>query len=99
MWWFFFIGTIVIPVIMLWLDFRVGGLRTWFAAAAVISFIFFSVQNANAIYKVIRDNEVFMTTIHGIFLDPIVLTTGSYLGLYTIYLLLKYTVSHFYSRK
>lgn len=37
-----------------------------------------------SIYQTIRDETVFMTNIHAIFLNPFFLITGSYLGLYII---------------
>ncbi|OXM87577.1 transposase [Paenibacillus rigui] len=45
-----------------------------------------------AVYGILRDNTVFMTQIHAVFLNPLFLLCGSYLGVYFIYLLIRFTV-------
>ncbi|GAE26555.1 group-specific protein [Halalkalibacter wakoensis JCM 9140] len=44
------------------------------------------------VYFIIMANEVFMTTIHGIFLNPLFLLCGSYLGLFILYRLVLLTL-------
>lgn len=40
------------------------------------------------IYDVLIQNLVFMTSIHGILLNPFFLLSGAYIGIYTLYLIL-----------
>ncbi|HHT7239336.1 TPA: hypothetical protein ACTZ5V_004500 [Bacillus cereus] len=40
------------------------------------------------IYDVLIQNLVFMTSIHGILLNPLFLLAGAYIGIYTLYLIL-----------
>ncbi|WP_163537558.1 transposase [Gracilibacillus sp. YIM 98692] len=54
---------------------------------ALISALIFGNISALTIYRVIRDNAVFMTKVHGIFLNPFFLITGAYLGVYFLYLI------------
>lgn len=59
---------------------------------AIICLIIFSSLASIGIYTIIRDDTVFMTSIHGLFLNPFFLLTGAYLGLYFIYRLWIVTV-------
>ena len=81
--------SIVIPVGMLLLEWRGGIWKRLLDAAAVMAAVIAGNIAALAIYQIIRDNAVFMTTIHGIFLNPFFLVTGAYLGLYYTYQLLR----------
>jgi len=54
----------------------------------VLSVIVFGNIAAISIYQIIRDNEVFMTAIHAVFLNPAFLISGAYIGIYTIYRLM-----------
>ncbi|HFK1456130.1 hypothetical protein [Bacillus cereus group sp. Bce001] len=46
------------------------------------------------IYDVLMQDLVFMTSIHGILLNPFFLISGAYIGIYTLYLLLSYTITN-----
>ncbi|PFL18978.1 hypothetical protein COJ07_18130 [Bacillus cereus] len=46
------------------------------------------------IYDVLIQNLVFMTSIHGILLNPFFLLAGAYIGIYTLYLLLSYIITN-----
>ncbi|KAA0766102.1 hypothetical protein [Bacillus sp. SH5-2] len=46
------------------------------------------------IYDVLIQNLVFMTSIHGILLNPFFLIAGAYIGIYTLYLLLTYIITN-----
>ncbi|RWS44269.1 hypothetical protein EKA14_00165 [Bacillus mycoides] len=46
------------------------------------------------IYDVLIQNLVFMTSIHGILLNPFFLISGAYIGIYTLYLLLAYIITN-----
>ncbi|MGW6149102.1 hypothetical protein ACWFN4_16755 [Bacillus mycoides] len=44
------------------------------------------------IYDVLIQNLVFMTSIHGILLNPLFLLAGAYIGIYTLYLILSHII-------
>lgn len=46
------------------------------------------------IYDVLIQDLVFMTSIHGILLNPCFLIAGAYIGIYTLYLLLTYMIAN-----
>ncbi|MGE7889094.1 hypothetical protein ACQKN7_17245 [Bacillus cereus] len=46
------------------------------------------------IYDVLIHNLVFMTSIHGILLNPFFLIAGAYIGIYTLHLLLSHLISN-----
>ena len=81
--------SIVIPVAMLLVARKGGMWERLFDAVAVLAAIVAGNIAAIAVYQIIRDNTVFMTSIHGIFLNPFFLVTGAYLGLYYTYCLLR----------
>ena len=81
--------SVVIPVGMLLLEWRGGRWKRYFDAAAVLAAVIAGNIAAISVYQIIRDNAVFMTTIHGIFLNPFLLAAGGYLGVYYIYYLLR----------
>ncbi|WP_246596315.1 transposase [Bacillus alkalicola] len=56
---------------------------------ALLSILIFGNIAAIAIYSILRDNTVFMTNIHGIFLNPFFLISGVYIGIYIVYFVMK----------
>lgn len=78
-------SSIGVPFLMVLLQKMWLKLRLFFNAAAILSALVFGNISSLAIYGIIRDKTVFMTNIHGIFLNPLFLFTGSYLGVYFIY--------------
>lgn len=63
-------------------------MRSVFNLLMVICVIISGDIAAISLYQIIRDNAVFMTRIHGLFLNPLFMATGAYVGLYTIYRLM-----------
>ncbi|MEG0383230.1 hypothetical protein [Solibacillus cecembensis] len=86
------ISSIVVPVVMLYLQHKSDSFRTIFNIVAIISIIIFGSLASTSIYQVIIDDAVFMTTIHGLFLNPVFLVTGAYLGTFVIYRLMMLTL-------
>lgn len=82
------IGVIVLPIFMIYCQYRWRGIRTFFNILMVISVIIFGDIAALSVYQIIKDQTVFMTAIHAVFLDPLFLASGAYMGLYTIYRLM-----------
>ena len=82
------ISSIILPIIMLYLHRNIKKSALVFNTLAVISAVMFGNIAASSIYQVIIDDTVFMTTIHKIFLNPLFLLTGAYLGVYILYGLL-----------
>lgn len=85
-------STVIVPAIMLFLSSKSDKLQMVFNSIAVLSIIIFGSIASTSIYQIIRDDEVFMTTIHALFLNPAFLVTGSYLGVFIIYRLMKLTL-------
>jgi len=81
-------GSIVLPLLMIYVQCHWRGMSTLLNILMILSTIIFGNIAALSIYQIIRDNTVFMTAIHGVFLNPLFLVTGIYIGLYTIYRLL-----------
>lgn len=65
--------------------------RSAFNVLAVLATIIFGGIASTSIYQIIVDNAVFMTTIHAIFLNPLFLVTGAYIGVYMLYRFLLWT--------
>ncbi|OMC84975.1 transposase [Viridibacillus sp. FSL H8-0123] len=63
-----------------------------FNIIAVVSTIIFGSIASTSIYQIIVDNAVFMTAIHKVFLNPLFLISGGYLGIYIIYRLMILTL-------
>ncbi len=82
------LGSIVIPSAMLVMQIIWIKWRIYFNVVAIGSAIIFGDIAALAIYEIIKDNTVFMTHIHAIFLNPMFLITGAYLGIYFLYKLM-----------
>jgi len=79
------LGSVVGPIIMVYLQKLWPRIEPLYHVLAYISVLVFGNIAALAIYGIIRDKTVFMTEIHGIFLNPWFLLTGSYLGVYLVY--------------
>lgn len=81
-------GSIIIPILMVILRKFWSKSRLLFHVLSLLSALIFGNLASLAILKIIEDHTVFMTNIHGLFLNPIFLLTGAYLGIYLIYSLL-----------
>ncbi|MEC0094171.1 transposase [Paenibacillus macquariensis] len=82
------LGSILIPIAMLVIQKNWMKWRILFNVVSVVSACIFGDIATLAIYEIIKDNTVFMTNIHAIFLNPLFLVTGSYLGIYFLYRLI-----------
>lgn len=82
------IGSIVLPVLMYYVQQHWSMLRIIFNLAAVISALIFGNIVSLSVYQIIKNQTVMMIDIHAIFLNPYFLVTGSYLGIYLIFRLL-----------
>lgn len=85
-------GSIVLPIILLILKYKVNNAQFIMNAIAFISIVIFGSIASVSVYQIIIDNSVFMTAIHSVFLNPVFLITGAYLGLYIIYRILILTM-------
>lgn len=86
------ISSISFPIIMFYLQNKNMKFRIIFNIIAVISAIIFGNIASTSIFQILVDNAVFMTAIHGIFLNPFFLITGAYLGVFIVYRLLILTL-------
>ncbi len=82
------IASIFFPIFMFYLQNKNIKLRIIFNITAIISAIIFGSIASTSIFQIIIDNAVFMTAIHGVFLNPFFLITGAYLGVFFVYRLL-----------
>jgi hypothetical protein len=82
------IGSLAIPLAMTVLKRKWPKISFYLNLFAVISALVFGNIAAFAIYEIIKDKTVFMTNVHGVFLNPLFLLTGAYLGVYLIYVLI-----------
>jgi DMSO reductase anchor subunit len=92
-------GSIVAPILLFFLQKAKPGLRLILNLTAVLSAIVFGNISTLAIYEIIQDKTVFMTNIHAIFLNPLFLITGAFLGIYLIYRILLWTIEEMGTRK
>lgn len=81
------IGSIVIPILMVMLQKKNLKFKICMDVLAILSALIFGNISSIAILSIIKDNTVFMTNIHGLFLNPIFLTSGAYLGVYYLFTL------------
>ncbi|MFE6168675.1 transposase [Viridibacillus arvi] len=86
------LSSIVLPIIMVYLKNKNKMISMLFNIIAVTSTVIFGSIAATSIYQIIIDNAVFMTTIHKVFLNPLFLITGGYLGIFIIYRLMILTL-------
>ena len=86
------VGSVVIPVIMVVLHKKGTKFQIFFNIAAILAALLFGDIASIAIYNIIKEDTVFMTNIHGLFLNPLFLLTGAYLGVYLLYTLILWTL-------
>jgi len=80
-------GSMIVPLLMYFLQRKWATFRLVFDVIAIISVLVFGNIASLSIYQIIKDNTVLMTNIHAVFLNPFFLITGAYMGIYIIYLL------------
>ncbi|WP_100372023.1 transposase [Bacillus sp. FJAT-45037] len=85
-------GIVLVPIFMVVIDRFWSVSRLTFHSLAFGSLIVFGYISATAIYAILRDHEVFMTSIHGIFLEPLFLISGAYIGWYALFVVLRHTI-------
>jgi hypothetical protein len=81
------LGIVLIPIIMSGTHWIWHRLRLVYDVFAILSAIVSFSAASTTIYSVIKNNTIFMTTIHALFINPFFLIPSAYLGLYVIYLL------------
>ncbi len=86
------LASILLPLAMFYLCKKWAMLHVVFHVTALVSTLIFGNIAAVAVYQIIRDQTVFMTNIHAIFLNPFFLISSAYFGLYIIYQLLNVTM-------
>lgn len=85
-------GSIILPILMYYFQRNSTLLNRIYNVCSLIALLVFGNISSLTIYKIIQENKVFMTDIHGVFLNPFFLLSGAYIGVYTLYRLLKYTI-------
>jgi hypothetical protein len=56
-------------------------------ALGLISFLLLFAEAADSVMRTLLDDTVFMTQVHEVFLSPVFLACGAYLGIYVLSLL------------
>ncbi|WP_078551523.1 transposase [Bacillus alkalicellulosilyticus] len=79
------LGSVVIPALMVIIYIKWNKFGVVFDSAAILATLVFGNISAVAIHQILVDNTVFMTNIHALFLNPLFLLTGAYLGVYLLY--------------
>lgn len=82
------VSSIFFPLIMFYVQYRWIGFQTLFNVLMLISTLIFGNIASLSFYKIIKNHSVFMTAIHAVFLNPLFLITGAYMGIYLIYRLI-----------
>ncbi|WP_157801000.1 transposase [Bacillus solitudinis] len=77
------LAIIGIPPLMFW-GHHYNRVRLLFNLGATISVLIFGWILTDGIYKILINQEVFMTSIHGVFLNPSFLISGAYFGWYLL---------------
>ena len=80
--------SISLPIVMFVMQKYFEKIRILFNIIALLSALIFGNIASLAIYEILKDQTVFMTNIHAIFLNSYFLITGGYLGLYILYRLI-----------
>ncbi|MFC0189284.1 hypothetical protein ACFFJY_13350 [Fictibacillus aquaticus] len=77
--------TFIVPVLMIIVSKKMPAASKFFAALAFLSLSIAGCTITITVMKVIRDGEVFMTTVHEILLNWLFLISIGYSGLFAIY--------------
>lgn len=85
------ISSILVPLVMFYVVQKINKTKLVFNGFAVISTIVFGSIAATAIYQIIVDDKVFMTSIHALFLNEWFLLAGAYVGVFITYRLMLLT--------
>ncbi|MBP3950993.1 transposase [Bacillus suaedae] len=78
------LSIIIVPISMYFIQKKWSRAHVIFNFLALLSFAIFAFITADSISAILITDEVFMTTIHGIFLNLWFLTSGAYLGFYIL---------------
>jgi glucose-6-phosphate-specific signal transduction histidine kinase len=81
-------GSIVLPLIMFYSQKTWRRLRLIYNLVTIIALLVFGNIASLSVYQIIKDKTVFMTAIHAIFLNPLFLISGAYIGIYVLYRML-----------
>lgn len=82
---FILFSIIVVPILMFFFQTRWNLLHKLFCLLSIIATMIFGYITALTIYNIIIDQTVFMTNVHAVFLNPIFLLAGAYIGLFITY--------------
>jgi len=80
--------SIVIPLLMYYIHHKQPKINMLYHLIALIAVITFGNIAALSIYQIINEKTVFTMDIHGLFLNPLFLLSGAYIGVYLLYQLL-----------
>lgn len=84
--------SVFVPLIMYFLQRKYPHLQRIYHIMALIALLVFGNLAALQVYEVIIEDAVYSFQIHSIFLNPLFMISGAYLGVYVIYLLLIFSL-------
>lgn len=82
------LGIIFLPLLMVYLHDKWNRSCTVLILFMILSLIIFGSIAAISIHEIIKNDRVFMTAIHAVFLNPLFLITGAYIMIFPIYRLI-----------
>ncbi|MGE6228010.1 hypothetical protein [Paenibacillus chitinolyticus] len=78
-------GTVVVvPWLLVWLQNKVAGAKFVIDIASYAALVLFSGIAGVTVGEILVNNTVFMTSVHKVFLNPVFLVSGGWLGLYAL---------------
>ncbi|MDQ0270948.1 hypothetical protein J2S17_002834 [Cytobacillus purgationiresistens] len=85
---FLILSVIILPIGLYQLQKRWKNIKLIFNVLSVASVMIFGSIVSITIYEILKDQTVFMTNVHAVFLNPLFLFTGAYLGIFFTYRLI-----------
>ncbi|MCZ8515985.1 hypothetical protein O9H85_27005 [Paenibacillus filicis] len=83
--WWMTVAALLLPALMLGFRFTEPRSAFWFDTAALICLYAFGILCFAAVANTIIEGAESLTEIHNLFLSPVWLTSGGYLGVYVLY--------------
>ncbi|MFS0840035.1 hypothetical protein [Paenibacillus sp. 1P03SA] len=73
-----------VPWLLVWLQNKVTGAKRIMDTAAYAALVLFSGIAGVTVSEILVNGTVFMTSVHKVFLNPLFLASGGWLGLYAL---------------
>ncbi|SEG36999.1 hypothetical protein [Paenibacillus sp. UNC499MF] len=77
-------AVIAVPWLLVWLQNKAAGAKRIMDVAAYAALVLFSAIAGVTVTEILVNDTVFMTSVHKVFLNPLFLASGGWLGLYAL---------------